>query len=333
MSYCARGENGMSVDQDLFTRAIASSEAQQGKVERLLLEADRTAPGFWEPGEGEEIWVPVEGAEIRVLHCVPSRPIARRPIVLVPGWGVIPAGYQDFYQSVRGKAELYYIETREKGSSRIRGRKPDMSPGRSARDIGTALDALGLLGKRDFVLTGVCWGSTLILQGLREGVLDAPTILAADPMHTLWFPKWLLRYVAPLAPSFLLGALRWLIVAAMIGDMEEQTQKGRDYAFARAADPWRWKRSAQAAKDLELFGALGGVPREVVVLNGTNDKVHDQSHFPRIANEIPRGRFLYMPTDESNRERCIGAAALEFARVTAVDGVPGTLAEFEKRIR
>ena len=118
-------------------------------------------------------------------------------MVLVPGWGVIPSGYQDFYQSVRGKAEFFYIETREKGSSRIRGRRPDLSPGRGAHDIGAALDALGLSGKRDFVLTGVCWGSTLILEGLREGVIDAPTILVADPMHTLWFPKWLLRYVAP----------------------------------------------------------------------------------------------------------------------------------------
>jgi hypothetical protein len=213
---------------------------------------------------------------------------------------VIPSGYQDFYQSVRGKAEFFYIETREKGSSRIRGRRPDLSPGRGAHDIGAALDALGLSGKRDFVLTGVCWGSTLILEGLREGVIDAPTILVADPMHTLWFPKWLLRYVAPLAPSFLLGALRWLIVAA---------------------------------RDLELFGALGGVRQEVFVLNGTNDKVHDQSHYPRIAHEIPRGRFLYMPTDESNRERCIGAAALEFARVAAAQGVPRSLAEFEKKMR
>ena len=323
----------MTDHQDLFSRAVTADEARKGRVEDLLQGADRAAPGFWEPGEGEEIWIPVEGAEIRVLHCVPPRPTARRPVVLVPGWGVIPAGYQDFYQSVRGKAEFYYIETREKGSSRIHGRRPDLSPSRSARDIGAALDALGLSGKRDFVLTGVCWGSTLILEGLREGVIEAPTVLVADPMHTLWFPKWLLRCVAPLAPSFLLGALRWLIVAALIGDMEEQTQKGRDYAFARAADPWKWKRSAQAARDLELFGALGGVRQEVFVLNGTNDKVHDQSHYPRIANEIPRGRFLYMPTDESNRERCIGAAALEFARVAAAQGVPQSLAEFEKRIR
>ncbi|MBE3063646.1 MAG: hypothetical protein IMZ69_01350, partial [Spirochaetes bacterium] len=307
----------MTDHQDLFSRAIRADDARKGSVEGLLQGADRAAPGFWEPGEGEEIWIPVEGAEIRVLHCVPPRPTARRSVVLVPGWGVIPAGYQDFYQSVRGKAEFYYIETREKGSSRIHGRRPDLSPSRSARDIGVALDALGLSGKRDFVLTGVCWGSTLILEGLREGVIDAPTVLVADPMHTLWFPKWLLRYVAPLAPSFLLGALRWLIVAALIGDMEEQTQKSRDYAFARAADPWKWKRSAQAARDLELFGALGGVRQEVFVLNGTNDKVHDQSHYPRIAHEIPRGRFLYRPTDESNRERCIGAAALEFARVAA----------------
>jgi hypothetical protein len=302
-------------------------------VAGMLAAADRSSPGFWQPGEGEEIRVPVEGAEIRVFACRPRRPAAKRPVVLVPGWGVVPEGYQDFYQSLRGKAEFYYIETREKGSSRIRTRQPDMSPAQSARDIAAALDAIGLRGRKDFVLVGVCWGSTLILQGLLDGVIDAPTVVLADPMHRLWFPRWLLRFVAPIVPSFLLGAARWLIAQVLIGDMQEQTQKARDYAFVRAAVPWKWKGSGCAARDLELFGSLGALVREIFVVNGTNDKVHDQTHYPRIAAEMPRGRFLHLPTDEANRERCIGAAALEFARVSASDGLPRALAGFEKRVR
>jgi hypothetical protein len=323
----------MTDPQDLFAQALASTPAQRERVADMLAQADRSCPGFWEPEEGVEMRVPVEGADVRVFACRPRTPVDTRPVVLVPGWGVTPEGFQAFYQSIRGKAEFYYVETREKGSSRIGGRAPDMSPAQSARDIGAALESIGLAGKRDFVLAGVCWGSTLVLQGLLDGVIDAPTILVGDPMHRLWFPRWMLRYVAPLAPAFLLGAARWLIALAMIGDMQEKTQKSRDYAFVRAADPAKWKRSAFAARDLELFGAVGRIGRDVFVVNGTNDKVHDQAHYPRIASEMPKGRFLYLPTDESNRERCIGAAALEFARVSAADGLPPALAGFEKRVR
>jgi hypothetical protein len=323
----------MTDPQDLLAQALATTPAERERVAGLLARADRACPGFWEPEEGVEMRVPVEGADIRVFACRPRAPVETRPVVLVPGWGVTPEGFQAFYQSVRGKAEFYYIETREKASSRVSGSAPDMSPAQSARDIAAALESIGLPGKRDFVLAGVCWGSTLILQGLLDGVIDAPTILVGDPMHRLWVPRWVLRSLVPLAPAFLLGAARWLIALALIGDMKEKTQKARDYAFVRAADPLKWKRSASAARDLELLGVLGKLAREVFVVNATTDKVHDQVHYPRIAAEMPRGRFLYLPTDESNRERCMGAAALEFARVSAADGLPPSLDGFERRVR
>ena len=220
----------MKDPQDLFAQALTASPAERERVAGMLAQADRSAPGFWQPEEGVEIRVPVEGADIRVFACRPAHPTTMRPVVLVPGWGVTPEGYQAFYQSVRGKADFYYIETREKGSSRITSRRSDMSPAQSARDIAAALEVAGLQGKSDFVLVGVCWGSTLILQGLLDGVIDAPTILVCDPMHRLWFPRWLLRYVAPIAPAFLLGAARWLFALSLIGDMQEKTQKARDFA-------------------------------------------------------------------------------------------------------
>ena len=178
-----------------------------------------------------------------------------------------------------------------------------------------------------------CWGASIVLHGLIEGSLDAPTVLVADPMHTLWFPKWILRYVSPVLPAPVLLALRPFVARSMLGDMQEPTQKLRAYAFVYGADPWKWKKAAEAAWDFELFGRLSGIGREVFVLNGTNDKIHDQRHYPRIAMEMPRGRFIYMQTNERHRERLFGVAALEFARVSAGEGLPASLARFEKPIR
>jgi pimeloyl-ACP methyl ester carboxylesterase len=252
---------------------------------------------------------------------------------MVPGFGATPEGFQDFYAALRGRAELYYLETREKSSSRITARRPDMSVSRSARDIQQALDHLGLSPGRDFLLIAACWGAAIVLQGLIEGSLDAPTVVVADPMHALWFPKWLLRFAAPVAPPALLRVLRPLIARSMLGDMQEPTQKERAYAFVYSADIWKWKTSAHEAWDFELIGRLEKIAREVFVLNGTKDKIHDQVFYPRMAAEMPHGRFIYMPTQESNRERLFGLAAVEFSHVSALDGLPSTLARFEKNIR
>ena len=323
----------MQSTESVLAGALSASEEDALLVEERVRAADRPAPHFWEPGVGEEIWVPVDGAEIRVFHFRARDPSVRRPIVMAPGFGATPHGFQDFYAAVRDKAELYYLETREKPSSRILDRRTDMSVARSARDIQAALTWLGLAGARDFVLVAPCWGAATVLEGLVQGCLDAPTVVVADPMHALWFPKWLLRYVAPWIPSAALHVLRPLFARAMLGNMREPTQKQRATDFVYSADLWKWKRSGAAARDFELFGRLSGITREVFVLNGTADKIHDQRHYPLMALEMPRGRFIYMPTGEKNRERLFGAAALEFARVSAADGMPPALARFEKAIR
>ena len=317
---------------ELLSHALAVNEADALRVEEMMRVADRPAPRFWEPGVGEELSIPVQDGQIRVFHFPCNNPGACRPVVMVPGFGATPDGFQDFYAALRGRAELYYLETREKSSSRIVARRPDMSVSQSARDIQQVLDHLGLSRGRDFLLIAPCWGAAIVLQGLIEGSLDAPTVVVADPMHALWFPKWLLRFAAPVAPSALLRALRPVIARSMLGDMQEPVQKERAYAFVYGADVWKWKTAAHAAWDFELIGRLGSIKREVFVLNGTRDKIHDQVFYPRIAAELPRGRFLFMPTDERNRERLFGAAAVEFSHVSAQTGLPSTLARFEKNI-
>jgi pimeloyl-ACP methyl ester carboxylesterase len=318
---------------DVLDSAVLASAEEAASAEELLAAANRTAPLFWLPGVGEQVRVPVDGAELRVLH-FPSRDAdARRPVVMIPGFGATPDGFQDFYAVLAGRAELYYLETREKPSSRIMDRRMKMSVSRSATDVQQALSFLGLAGGRDFVLVAACWGSAIVLQGLIEGSLAAPTVLAADPMHTLWFPKWVLRWVSPLLPAPALLALRPMIARALLGDMQEQTQRRRAYTFAYSADPWKWKKSAEAAWDFDLYGRLSRIEQEVFVLNGTRDKIHDPRHYPRIAREMPRGRFIYLPAEEHDRERLFGVAALEFARVSAAEGLPRSLVPFEKKVR
>jgi pimeloyl-ACP methyl ester carboxylesterase len=312
--------------------ALQADESYQLKVEELLAAQGRQAPEFWQPGVCRELYVPVPEAEIRVFHSRPASAPDRRPIVLIPGWGTIPQGFQSFYEVIHGRAELFYLETREKNSSRILGRRPDLSVLRSARDIQAALEALGLAGG-DFVLMGTCWGAAMILEGLIEGVLEAPTILLTDPMHTLWFSKWVLRWISPILPSFAVRLIRPLLRQALLGDMEDTVQKERTFAFVNSADIWKWKRSAEAARDFELYGRLSAVKRELFVINGTADKVHDQRHYPRIARELPEGRFLYLPVDESRRERMFAAVAMAFASVSCGDGLPPCLSCFERPVR
>ncbi len=299
------------------------------KVREMLIATERKVPNFWEIDTTESIYVPVDDGEIRVYHFEPNNPISKRPLVFVPGWGGTEEGFMDFYEVIHDKVECYYIETREKRSSRLNRKRAKMDMSQKARDIQNVINYFEL-GKKDFVLYGTCWGGAIILQGLIDGVIDAPTIIINDPMHTLWFPKWFLRYVSPILPVFVVELIKSIVKRIQLRGMKEEVQRGRAETFADNAEIWKWKRAADSVKDFELFGNVSGISKKVIVTNGTKDKIHNQIDYPQLAAELPNGRFIYMKTDESRRERLMGLVSLEFCKVNKKDGVPPSLAEFER---
>lgn len=287
----------------------------------------REAPEIEEASE--EVAIPVAGGSLRVLHCMSKEPAAPdrggpRPILFVPGWGAVPEGFREFYELLHGEVELYYLETREKPSSILEDERPQMSVSQSARDIGDAIRRLGL-EQRDFVLMGSCWGASIILQGLHDGTLRAPTVLAVDPMERLWFPRWLLRYLFRWTPDGAVALLKPLIVWLKLLGMKEPRQRERAEQFIRAADIGKWRAGAVAARNFQLAGKLQSIDVEVFVLNCSDDAIHDQRYYPVLTSRLRRGRFLSLQVDESHRERMIGLAAREFARTPSEQGVPASL--------
>ena len=306
--------------------ALSITPELEAELDAMIEGAVSDPPDFQEIGE--HVYVPVEQGSIRVIHVKPEHPVGVRPVLFIPGWGTFPEEFRNFYAMLHGRVELYYVETREKRSSRITRRGARMDMHRKARDIAAVIEYFCLGKLPDFMVLGTCWGSAILLQGLIDGVIKAPTYVAVDPMHTLWFPKWVLYTVGPFFPIWFVAILRPILKRTMIGDMEEKNQKARTERFIDEAVLWKWKKAAIQTRDFELFGKLGLVKDDVVVVNGTGDKVHEQGDYPRIARELVNGSFLYLKTGESKRERMIGLTALEFAKVSSKEGIPAPLRPF-----
>ncbi|MCB9744251.1 MAG: hypothetical protein H6741_03605 [Alphaproteobacteria bacterium] len=275
----------------------------------------------------EERFIEVKHGAVRALHA-PGEGGAR-PLVFIPGFGAGIRGWQDFYGLVLGQVELYVIETLEKKTTRLGPEPHDLSPEQMARDMGEAIRALGLEGQ-DYVMMGSCWGATLMLVGALAGDLSPPTLATYDPMHAMYFNKLALRCVASHLPVGLIERLRAPLRDFMLRDMHEPTQRARSEAFINDADPYRWSRTAAAAWDLELYDIVGALQREVLVFNGSHDAVHDSSHYPRLAQAMPGGRFFHMPVDESDRERLAAVVSLALASVSADEALPEALLAFEQ---
>lgn len=315
--------------QEWIEEILRLDPERQRRLYRWLDAEEREVPGIEEVSE--QIMLSVEGGSIRILHTPPGGAApdsASRPILFVPGWGAVPEEFREYYELLHGEVELYYLETREKPSSILSRKGPEMTVSRSARDIGAAIRELKL-ENREFVLMGSCWGASIILQGLHDGILEAPTVLAVDPMQRLWFPRWLLRFVFRWTPDFVVTFLKPIIVRLKLLGMNEPRQRERAEQFIRAADVGKWRAGAVAARNFQLAGKLESIAEEVFVLNCSDDAIHDQRFYPVLTDRLPRGRFLSLQVDESHRERMMGLAAREFARTPSEEGVPESLREYE----
>jgi hypothetical protein len=175
-----------------------------------------------------------------------------------------------------------------------------------------------------------CWGSTILTHGLAEGLLSAPTVVLFDPMYRLWFPAWMLKWVVPNTPLWLWALLRPLGKRIALWGMKEETQRRRAELFVDRATLWKWRRAGTQVRDAYLYDSMPKIRREIFVMNGVRDKIHDQMHYPRLAALAPRGRFFHLPVHEGQREQLLGLAAVLFARTSAGDPVPQELRPLER---
>ncbi|MHA1124549.1 MAG: hypothetical protein ACTSO7_01510 [Candidatus Heimdallarchaeota archaeon] len=304
---------------------------QQKKIDEFI---EATKKGnvttYWDEKITKYLYVPVDDGEIRVVHVKPEKTSNKRILVFMPGWGVQTAGFDVLYETLHDEVEFYYIETREKGTSKLNKKKANMSIEQMAKDVQDALNFLELPGK-DFVFVTPCWGATIIFIGILNETFKAPSIVVFDPMHKLWFNKFI-NTISPAIPVWLANIVKRPIKFFALLGMKEKAQKERTSEFIDNADIWKWKNAAHAVKDLELFGKLEGIKQEIIVFNATSDRIHNQEDYPKLATELPNGRFFFMNTDESKRERLMSGVIRELVAVDGKTNIPPVLTEFEKKL-
>ncbi|MEA2070786.1 MAG: alpha/beta hydrolase [Asgard group archaeon] len=323
----------VSLSDKELEEVLTLPKEKQEIVEKMITEVKKPVPNFFETKDCSEHYVPVKNGKIRVFHIKPNNPINSLPIVLVAGWGTIPEIFREFYAALHKKVEFYYIETREKNSSKMDKRRVDMSVSQKARDVQDVLKFFNLYEQK-FILFGTCWGATIVLKGLlNETFGEIPKIVAFDPMHKLWKFRFLSKYIAPILPAIALVLLKPLLKFIALRGMEEEHQRERTEKLIACLEPWKWKRAASAASDLDLFDEVSAIQEEIYVFNGTTDQIHDQKNYPKMAAQIPNARFFYLQTDESQRECLMGIIAREFAKWDDKEGVPDSLAKFEKQLK
>jgi len=295
----------------------------------LLEKTPKDVPDFYNDGECEQIYIPVEGGEIRVFHRKPKNITAKRPILFVPGYSTTPWSWRAFPKPIHNNTEYYFLETREKTSSKIkRNRKANFTVDQKAKDIRDAIQFLGL-DKIDYVLYGTSYCGGIVLQGLIHNYFNPPTVVVFDPLCKWSSFKKAIKWLLPIMPPFVLGMMRFLLAKIFLSGMKNQYQKQRNLDFIRGAHPYKWRKACLQNQHFNIIDELGKIKNEVFVLHGTKDKFHPGETFYDYAKRIPRGRFIYFNCDQEKRELFNGVVGSLFANVTKDKDMPSQLLSLE----
>ena len=311
-----------------WTHEDGLTDEQKKKMNKLIVQNDKETPYFYEEGVCDIIYVPVEGGELRVFHHKPKKPKSKRPVLFIPGFGTSPWSWRHFGVAGHERIEYYFIESREKGSSRIKKRfKAKMDADQTAKDIAQVISFLGLKDN-DFVLYGASYVGGAMLMGLAKKYFTAPTIINFDPLSSWKKHRKYVYLIAPM-PPFVITLLKSILIRTISIGMKNKSQKARMLNYIEDAVAWKWRRSGIQNFRYDIWELLKDINEEVSIFHGPHDRYHPHDEFMNMAKGINKGRYFYINTPEEYRELIAGIIASEYAQITRNDDVPDSLKIFE----
>ncbi|MCE7743148.1 MAG: alpha/beta hydrolase [Candidatus Heimdallarchaeota archaeon] len=319
----------MSTEEEMFIHTQDEIEI----INKMLRDARRDVPTFMDEGAAEILYVPVDDGELKVYHHIPERSETKRPIVFVPGFVANPKTWIDFHLPHHDIGEYYYIETREKMSSRIKkSRQTLMTIKHTAYDLGLVLKELGLTDK-DYLLVGSSYGGSVVLEGLIHEYFSPPTTLVHDPIVKWVWEKSINNVLLRIVPKFILSVMRIFIAHIFTFGMKNKDQKERMIEFARGIEPWKFKRACLQNNKFNNFEDLKEIKEEVFLTTGPLDRYHPRIAYYNYAKEIPKGRFIFMDTPNNDRQLLAGIIGTEFAKQSKDEEIPDKIKQFEIKLK
>ncbi|HUT82674.1 MAG TPA: hypothetical protein VMZ29_15875 [Candidatus Bathyarchaeia archaeon] len=306
------------------------AEGLDAKLMELIEINSREVPYFYEEGVCSILYIPVEGGELRIFHHKPENQITKRPILFAPGLGTSPWTWRYFSLPLIGQGEFYFLETRDKKSSKFRNRlKAKMTIDKSAEDIAKVINHLKL-NKKDFVILGTSYCCGVILKGLIDKKFTAPTIALFDPFVKVQYYRKLIS-ILRCTPPFIISILRFILGGIALRGEKNKTQLERGQDMVKEAVTWKWRKVGANILNIDIFKQLSMIDEEVLVFHGTKDKHHPHVLYEKIAKEIPKGRYFFLLSPEEKRELVVGIIGLELGKILSQEGIPDTLKPFEKK--
>ena len=246
-------------------------------------------------------WVPgADNIKLFEIHYRPANPSPFPPLIFLPGWVSIIDSWENVLKEMTKDFEIYYLETREKGSAK-HPIEQELNIAALGDDLSSVLDYHNLVDE-PYILFGSSLGGTVILDAMSQLKVSPTMAVLIGPNAEFQAPRywlWIIRMVPPILLDFIKPLAKWYMKKKYI-NMEADPKQYEKYARALdQGNAGRMKRSALSFSKYKIWEKLDNIHQKVLIFTGSKDVMHRYDNTVKMAELLPNCKLVDLVTNAS----------------------------------
>lgn len=239
-----------------------------------------------------------ENVSLRMIHFSPAQKTKNPQVVFVPGWISLMRGWKIVLREMTKDFEIFYIETREKISSQIKG-KIQYGIAEIGDDIVQIVSGLGLKEK-GYLMLGSSLGATVILDCYRFLKLKPLCLILVGPNAVFRVPKFgmvIVRCFYPRLYLLIKPMVKWYLRTFRMDVKADYAQYQKYCNAMDAADPWKLKKAIIPFSKYKVWNLLPDIDAPALIIGASKDKLHEPENLHKMVGMMPKAVYLDMETN------------------------------------
>ncbi|MCE7741124.1 MAG: hypothetical protein GOP50_01575 [Candidatus Heimdallarchaeota archaeon] len=251
-----------------------------------------------------------DGSEIRILRSF-AKPETKNPytLVLVAGWSSLVLGWDTVLLESQDIFNIVYIETREKGSSKV-SKKAIFDLERFALDIKEVVEDLEL-DQSAIVMLTTSFSSMLVAYLLKNKLINPFLSVFIGPIEKVPIPQ-AIKIMLAIFPKWLYPIVKKVGTWWVTHKAEDEEHGAKHARSLREADPIKWKKATKTLAQKNFRDVYEDIDNEVLVVDESEDKIHDTEITQDIVKSIKNCEYLDLKTNKNTHSKPIVDTILEY---------------------
>lgn len=258
------------------------------------------------PGTGvKEEMIPVaDNISLRVISFTPAKDCNNPPVIFVAGWITLISAWRHVLLEMTKDFTVHYIETREKISSRVKG-KANYGVENIGKDIVTLVAHFELKDKQ-YILFGSSLGASAILDCCRFLDRDPLCLVLIGPNAVFRVPRFgkvIIRFFPPRLYLLIKPIVKWYLKTFRLDIKSDYEQYEKYCTNIDAADPWKLKKAIMKLWNWQGWELLPAIEYPAIIAGASKDSLHEPENLKKMVSMLKNATYVDLETNKGTHSK------------------------------